>query len=36
MIDYVYAGLIVLFLIAIVVIARVEDYEDMKHKEEIE
>jgi len=36
MIDYLYAGLIVLFLIVILVVAKIEDGEDMKHKEEIE
>jgi len=34
LIDYIYAGMIILFLIAIIVIAKVEDGEDMKHKEE--
>ncbi len=33
MIDYVYAGIIVFFLIIILVIAKVEDGEDMEYKE---
>jgi len=33
MLDYIYAGIIVFFLITILVIAKVEDGEDMDHKE---
>jgi len=36
MLDYIYAGVIVFFLIIILVIAKVEDGEDMDHKEEKE
>ncbi len=36
MLDYVYAGIIVFFLIVILVIAKVEDGEDMDYKEEEE
>jgi len=36
MLDYVYAGVIIFFLIIILVIAKVEDGEDMDHKEEEE
>ena len=34
MIDYVYIGLVILFLIVILVVAKIEDGEDMKHKDE--
>lgn len=34
MIDYIYAGIIVFFLIVILVIAKVEDGDDMDNKEE--
>jgi len=33
MLDYIYAGVIVFFLIIILVIAKVEDGEDMDYKE---
>ena len=36
MLDYVYAGVIIFFLIIILVIAKVEDGEDMNYKEEEE
>ena len=36
MLDYVYAGIIVFFLIVILVIAKVEDGEDMDHTEKEE
>jgi len=36
MIDYIYAGMIVFFLILLLVIAKVEDGEDMDAKEEEE
>ncbi len=34
MTEYIYIGIIVFFLIALIVIAKVEDGEDMNHKEE--
>ena len=34
MIDYIYAGVIVFFLIIILVVAKVEDGEDMEYREE--
>jgi len=33
MLDYIYAGIIIFFLIVILVIAKVEDGEDMDYKE---
>ena len=36
MLDYIYAGTIIFFLIVLLVIAKVEDGEDMEHKEEEE
>jgi len=33
MIDYIYAGIIIFFLIIILVIAKVEDGDDMNYKE---
>ena len=36
MLDYIYAGAIIFFLITILVIAKVEDGEDMDHKEKEE
>lgn len=36
MLDYIYAGVIIFFLIIILVIAKVEDGEDMDYKEEEE
>ena len=36
MLDYVYAGIIVFFLIVILVIAKVEDGEDMDYNEKEE
>ncbi len=34
MTEYVYIGIIIFFLLALIVIAKVEDGEDMDHKEE--
>jgi len=34
MLDYVYVGMIIFFLIIILIIAKVEDGDDMEHKEE--
>ncbi len=34
MTEYVYIGIIIFFLIVLIVIAKVEDGEDMDHKEE--
>ncbi len=34
MLDYIYAGVIVFFLLLLLVIAKVEDGEDMDYKEE--
>jgi len=34
MLDYVYVGMIIFFLIIILVIAKVEDRDDMEYKEE--
>jgi len=36
MLDYIYAGIIVFFLIVILVIAKVEDGEDMDYNEKEE
>ena len=36
MLDYIYAGIIVFFLVVILVIAKVEDGEDMDNKNEEE
>ena len=36
MLDYMYAGMIIFFLIIILVIAKVEDRDDMEYKEEEE
>jgi hypothetical protein len=36
MLDYIYAGIIVFFLIILLVIAKVEDGEDMDYKEKEE
>ena len=36
MLDYIYAGVIVFFLVVILVIAKVEDGEDMDNKNEEE
>jgi len=36
MLDYMYAGMIIFFLIIILVIAKVEDGDDMEYKEEEE
>lgn len=36
MLDYIYAGIIIFFLIVILVIAKVEDGEDMDYKEKEE
>jgi len=36
MLDYIYAGVIVFFLILILVIAKVEDGDDMDYKEKDE
>ena len=36
MLDYIYAGIIVFFLLVILVIAKVEDGEDMDDKDEEE
>ena len=33
MLDYIYAGIIIFFLITILVIAKVEDGDDMDYKE---
>ncbi len=33
MLDYIYAGIIIFFLIMILVIAKVEDGEDMEYRE---
>ena len=34
MTEYIYIGIIIFFLILLIVIAKVEDGEDMQHKEE--
>lgn len=34
MLDYIYAGVIVFFLVLLLMIAKVEDGEDMDYKEE--
>jgi hypothetical protein len=36
MLDYIYAGVIIFFLIVILVIAKVEDGEDMEYREKEE
>ncbi len=36
MLDYIYAGIIIFFVIMILVIAKVEDGEDMEYKEKEE
>jgi len=36
MLDYIYAGVIIFFLIIILVIAKVEDGEDMEYREKEE
>jgi hypothetical protein len=34
MTDYIYAGMIIFFVIILLVVAKVEDGDDMDHKEE--
>jgi len=36
MIDYIYAGVIVFFLVILLVVAKVEDGEDMEHLDDEE